>query len=483
MNRTSFERNDMKPVENKPAGAPHRETERGALLRLLVSRRRAEQCSALRSGVQCARLSGNSHPVPLPFRPKLVILALLGALVVGLSTGCKSFSPAPSSYQPQVERAMTQTNGPIVATVATLDRSEAAKMFDLPLHKKGISPIWIRLQNRDTNGYYFLPASLDPDYYSPAEVAYAFRKMCRSKRNQTVDEFMETQQIPLMLPPGEITEGFVFSTLNQGAQHLRVELLGEKSFRQFEFVSYTPKRNYDFQRVEFEKLFTETVTTNYTLAELPEALKALPAATTDAKGTGGGDPLNLVVIGDQGSFSPAFGRQGWNVTEVLSFGNVFKLIGSFLFNRTWETSPVSPLYVFDRPQDFALQKARSTIHERNHLRLWLAPFTCEDKPVFAGQISRDIGLRFTFKAPGWVTHKIDPDIDEARDYLTQEMLTSGSVESVGWVEGTIKSTPAEPQRNLTGDPCYTDGLRVVLFLSNQPVSPSDVHFQVWSAAE
>jgi hypothetical protein len=222
---------------------------------------------------------------------------------------------------------------------------------------------------------------------------------------------------------------------------------------------------------------------DYSLAELPEVLEALPATTTDASGKGSGDPLNLVVLAPVGELDVAFGRQGWDLTEVLSFGNVFKLAGSFLFNKTWETSPVSPLYVFGRPQDFALQKARATIHERNHLRLWLAPFTCEGRLVFVGQISRDIGLRFTFKAPGWVTHKIDPEVDEARDYLTQEMLMSGSVDQLGWVGGVEKTAREEPRQNLTGDPFFTDGLRVVLFLSGKSVAPSEVHWHNWSTPE
>lgn len=406
-------------------------------------------------------------------------LVLLSLVLVATLTGCKSFSPAPASYQPHLQRAVTQTNGPIIASVSTLDKAEAERMFSLPLHKKHILPVWVRLQNLSTNQYYFLPASLDPNYYAPAEVAYAFRKMWQSKRNRRVDEFMESKNIPMLLPPEGVTEGFVFSTLNQGAQHLQIEVLGELTFIQFEFVAYSPNRNYDFQRIEFEKIYPPEDIKNYTLAELPSVLREMPASTTDAKGDGAGDPINLVVVGRKGQFSAAFGRQGWNVTELLSFGNVFKLVGSFLFSRTWETSPVSPLYVFDRSQDFALQKARSTIHERNHLRLWLAPFTCEGRIVFVGQISRDIGLRFTFKAPGWVTHKIDPDVDEARNYLTQEMLTSGSVEAVGWVEGAVESNRDEPEHNLTGDPYYTDGLRVVLFLSPEPVSPSKVHFHDW----
>jgi hypothetical protein len=137
------------------------------------------------------------------------------------------------------------------------------------------------------------------------------------------------------------------------------------------------------------------------------------------------------------------------------------------------------LYVFDRKQDFALQKARSTIHERNHLRLWLAPFTCEGRLVWIGQISRDIGLRFTFKAPGFVTHKIDPDTDEARNYIAQEMVLSGSVSQVAWVPGVGRHPKEDPGRNLTGDPWHTDGLRIVLFLSREQIKPDQVHILDW----
>ena len=400
-------------------------------------------------------------------------------LWVVLCAGCASFKPAPASYQPQLERTVTQTNGPIIASVAVLGRQEAGKMFGLPMHKKNVQPVWVRVQNLDTNFYYFLPASLDPDYYSPAEVAYMFRKMCAGARNGRVLELMEAKRMPQLVPPQGTIEGFVFTTLDWGAKHVQLELLGEMDFRSLQFLSFFPDKQYDFQKVEFDKLYRPEEIRDYSLAELPAVLQALPAATTDAKGKGAGDPLNLIVLGRQGQFGLAFGRQGWDVTEVLTFGNVFKLMGSFLFNKTWETSPISPLYVFGRPQDFALQKARATIHKRNHLRLWLAPFTCESRAILVGQISRDIGLRFTFKAPGWMTHKIDPEVDEARNYLTQEMLTSGSVDQVGWVGGVGKATPEAPRRNLTGDPYFTDGLRVVLFLSDETVPPSEVHFYDW----
>ena len=82
---------------------------------------------------------------------------------------------------------------------------------------------------------------------------------------------------------------------------------------------------------------------------------------------------------------------------------------------------------FGRKQDIALQKARGTIHRRNHLRLWLTPLHFNNKEVWIGQISRDIGVRFTRKSHNFVTHKIDLDVDEVRNaFIDRYALLTGS---------------------------------------------------------
>ena len=59
--------------------------------------------------------------------------------------------------------------------------------------------------------------------------------------------------------------------------------------------------------------------------------------------------------------------------------------------------------------------------ERNHLRLWLTQYRYRDSLVWLGQISRDIGVKFTLKSPTISTHVIDPDVDEARRYLIEDL--------------------------------------------------------------
>ena len=137
---------------------------------------------------------------------------------------------------------------------------------------------------------------------------------------------------------------------------------------------------------------------------------------------------------------------------------------AFILDTSDPDLPVSPMWLFGRREDVALQKPTSTISQRNHLRLWLTPLRYQGQSVFVGQISRDIGVEFTGKSWYLTTHKIDPDVDFDRDYLLQDMLLSGAVARFGFVGGVGVSTPAAPRTNLTGDPFFTDGLRLVLMI-------------------
>ena len=114
---------------------------------------------------------------------------------------------------------------------------------------------------------------------------------------------------------------------------------------------------------------------------------------------------------------------------------IWRTFKSFLQGERYRYSPISPLYVYGRRQDIAWQKARGTINERNHMRFWLSPIRFRGKKVFVGQISRDIGVKFTLKSPTISTHVIDPDVDEARRYFIEDLAYSQALTSFGFVKG------------------------------------------------
>ena len=189
----------------------------------------------------------------------------------------------------------------------------------------------------------------------------------------------------------------------------------------------------------------------------------MPAITTNFKGNGTGDPVNLVVVGHFHELLESFTAR-WDETETITFGTSWKTIKSFLLGTEYRYSPISPLYLLGRSQDLALQRVRHSINERLHLRLWLSQLRFQGRLVWIGQVSRDIGVRFTLRTWNFTTHRIDPDIDESRDYVLEDLLDAKSLDSFGYLPGTGKQTRDIPGCNLTGDPFFSDGYRAVAVL-------------------
>jgi hypothetical protein len=237
-------------------------------------------------------------------------------------------------------------------------------------------------------------------------------------------------------------------------------------------------------KADFEQIDPEALPAAHDIVDLDEAglrrwVAEQQCCVTNANGTVNGDPLNIVLVGTDLTVWPAFIRAGWAPTASMRGSSILKLGVAGIFGTGYRYAPISPLYLFGRPQDIALQKARDNVHERNHLRLWLAPVTFEGKPVMIGQISRDIGTRLTTKSSTFTTHKIDPDVDETRGNLTQDLLYSQALEAWGHVDGGAPASFEEPGKNLTGDPYFTDGMLAVYFLTDAPTSVLDVEYLRW----
>ena len=393
--------------------------------------------------------------------------------------GCAStFNPRPLDEMPFKERALTKQDAGVRVTAAVLTSQESLAKFGANLYRRNIQPVWLEIENKGDDPLWFLPLGLDPAYFTPLESAYLNRFAIRKSDHDEMDRHFYQRGIGNYIAPGDTISGFVYSNLDEGTKAFNVDIIGEDQvLRNFTFFIPVPGIKVDHQEIDWENLYAEDETIDYDEAGLRSALEKLPCCTTNKKGTEQGDPLNLVVIGELDDVYYAFIRAGWDETETIYRASVLKTVRSFLFGGRYRYSPVSALYVFGRAQDAAFQRARKSIHERNHLRLWLAPMRFEGKLVWIGQISRDIGVRFTWKTI--TTHKIDPDVDETRNFLIQDLWYSQGLKSLGYVKGVGAAPYAAPRGNLTGDPYFTDGYRAVLWVSSQPQAFSDVGWLDW----
>ncbi len=273
--------------------------------------------------------------------------------------------------------------------------------------------------------------------------------------------------------------GFVYTHEDGGLKLLNVGLVGAQLFWQFRFAIPITGVQYAVQRVDFGGLYPSGTIEDLTLERLRAKLQELPCCVANKSGSTHGDPLNLVVVGRGMEALFSFAARGWRLNEPVDAGSSWRMAKAFLLHAEYETAPVSPLYLFNRYQDVALQKARSSVSQRNHLRLWKAPFTLEGRDVWIGQISRDIGVKLTTQSWSLTTHRVSAYVDQDREYLLQDLLLTGFVDRFGYVRGVGESTEANPRRNLTGDAYYTDGLRLVVVLGNEPHPALQVQMLDW----
>lgn len=410
---------------------------------------------------------------------------LLIGLCLVVFTGCGSFSPQPLGQVPFMERAVTQVQNEVRVTAAVLSKEETQQVFDLDLYGKGIQPIWLEIENQSTRDYWFVRRGIDPHYFAPLEVAYMNHYSLSDEANTQMDRFFYEHTLGNYVPPGGLQSGFMFTNLDEGTKSFSVDLWAEDNqIRNYTFFIPVPGLKIDHQEIDIDSIYSNEHIVRYTSEqenEFRKALEALPCCTTSKDGTELGDPLNLVILGKANSYDiyHAFMRAGWDETETIYSGSAIQTGISALFGAEYRYSPVSALYVFGRPQDAALQKARGSIHLRNHLRLWLTPLIFDDYEVWIGQISRDIGVRFTTRT--FTTHKIDPDVDETREFLLEDLAYSNGLEKAAFVKGVGPASIEKPRSNLTGDPYFTDGFRAALWLSSRMVSIPDIKFLDWES--
>jgi hypothetical protein len=396
---------------------------------------------------------------------------LAACLLTGVALlGCAAFNPQPLNERPFRERATVQTQNGVRVLAAVLGAEETRAVFGLSLYPRGIQPVWLEIENETRHRMWFAPLSVDRDYFSPLEVAYMHHGGYTNAARQDMDRFFHRHAMGKSIDPGTVRSGFVFTNLEMGTKAVNLEVIGEdQQVRSFTFLIPIAGFQVDYREVDVDNLYAHRERID---VDTPQALKrlieTLPCCTTDADGTRNADPINVVIIGKGVEILYALLRSGWDETAAAA---AYDPLGQL----PWEFrhQPVMPLYLFDRRQDAAFRKSRSTLNERNQLRLWLSPYTTNGRPVWVGQISRII------RRVAVERFHIEPDVDEARDYLLQDLWYAQGLLRYGFVRLSDVATLSNPRQGLYGDDYFTDGMCLVVWVADEPKSLAEVQFEPW----
>lgn len=194
-----------------------------------------------------------------------------------------------------------------------------------------------------------------------------------------------------------------------------------------------------------------------------------------------GDPVNLGLHGSEGQVHRSMTDAGWILADELDFRAGSRIVMSVLGRRSYPRAPVSPLYLFDRRQDFAYQQEiAGNPSRRHHVRFWrcpegwLLPGGFPAAWLAAATFDRKVGLSlFTLQ----VTHKIEENTDVERDFVVRTVTEAVPDVDVGLIENFSSGYHT---RNGGGDRIRTDGdlpfldLRSVGAPPDQVATPTDV---------
>jgi hypothetical protein len=139
-------------------------------------------------------------------------------------------------------------------------------------------------------------------------------------------------------------------------------------------------------------------------------------------------------------------------------------------------------YLFGRPPDAVFRKSRGKSTERNEMSLWLAPLRNDGKAVWMVQLKHAIGQRYKINEIFFGSAQ-DPDVDDGRNFLLQNLWYSQSLRSVAYTT-TGKVVPMEtPVLDFNNNPFFTDGTRIVMWLSGEPVGLLEASMIEWDEPE
>lgn len=167
------------------------------------------------------------------------------------------------------------------------------------------------------------------------------------------------------------------------------------------------------------------------------------------------DPLNVGLVGSRADVVAAMRDAGWKLADPITFRSGLKDAHSILFDRPYDTAPVSTHFLWNRQQDLAFERmvGRSP-RRRHHARFWRADFRSDpSQTLWIGAATYDRSIGVSYRT-GEVMHHIDPDVDAERARLVADLGDASRLASVSRVEGY---RPAGSGQNSAGDTYRTDG--------------------------
>ena len=393
-----------------------------------------------------------------PFASRLHPAGRFTGLACSLITlaGCATWTaPTDTGDAPLRARAVTETRRDVLISAAVLGPEDSMRMLGTDVTATGVQPVWIEVRNDTENVLWLLRSGADPDYFSPLEVAWSSHVTLARETNARIDEHFSQLAFPNPIPAHGVSSGILFTNPQPVTKLLTVDLLGSQIM--IPFTLFLPVPGDIAGAKELVHRYAAADITNYDDPDaLRDALAALPCCASTADGHADGEPLNVVLIGQLDDVAAAINRRGF---------------------RQDRSAANASQQVFGRAADLAVRKRTQAGASANWLRIWRTPLSYRGDMVLVAQAGRPIGGRFVAEAVQDL--HLNADVDEVRNDLTYDLMYSGGLEKLAFVNGVGAVTADQPRNLPDGGRYFPDGRRVALFFSTRPRTFADVEILQW----
>lgn len=392
-----------------------------------------------------------------PRRWRLLAILAVGMIHLALG-GCATWQAPESVDDSQLRtRAVGETAQGVRLSAAVLSAADSRQLFGADVNGTGIQPVWVEVENSGPDTLWLLRAGTDPDYFSPLEVAWSFHNPLAGSHNAAIDDHFDALHFRNPIPAKSTRAGIIFTNPHHRTRVLNVDLLGPGKMIPFTLFLPDPDNPPDQETLRVVARYAEAQRGNLDDPDaLRRALQRSPCCAKGANAAASPDPINVVFVGKIPDIAAAMVRRGFR-SDRMDFDDAQQL--------------------FDRPPDFVLRKAGQGGVSANWIRGWAAPLRYRGHPVFLAQTGRPAGGRFAHADGKDVV--LHADVDEARNLLVQDLLYSGGLTKLGFVEGAGTIGVSQPSGSFGATPYHTDGLRAVMFFTTRPRALSDVQILDW----
>ncbi|MDQ5982734.1 MAG: hypothetical protein QG549_731 [Patescibacteria group bacterium] len=162
------------------------------------------------------------------------------------------------------------------------------------------------------------------------------------------------------------------------------------------------------------------------------------------------DPITIAVIAkNRKQLVDAMTKAGWYTAQPLTFWNGLREVISIIFNTPYPDSPLSHLYLFDRPHDIGFEiptNSANSARTRHHVRFWrlqeprtesrnashydfwrdkLRRVLHVERQIWIGAATEETHAIDIQWRTGQLTHGGSHEADKERDFIVQTLRDAG----------------------------------------------------------